>query len=287
MTKTRSLQLDATSIALGWCYCILWSFSFYPQIILNYRRKSVVGFSLDFALFNFLGFLCYTIYTCSLKWNPAVREQYFTVYKTNLVTLEDCLFALHGLLMCALTCYQCIFYERAGKRNSNACLITASIITMCCIGYLIAVISGGGNGGPVFFEADSEKKSDVNLFSWLCFVYLLSTTKIGITFVKYTPQVLLNIKNKSTYGFSMDGTVLDLLGSIVCVAQVMLDGATLGWSGVAGNPMKLTLALVSALYDTIFMAQFLCIYGGQKTVEEYSAVEQDDESGGKSQLPTQ
>jgi uncharacterized protein with PQ loop repeat len=174
MTKTRSLQLDATSIALGWCYCILWSFSFYPQIILNYRRKSVVGFSLDFALFNFLGFLCYTIYTCSLKWNPAVREQYFTVYKTNLVTLEDCLFALHGLLMCALTCYQCIFYERAGKRNSNACLIAASIITMCCIGYLIAVISSGGNGGPVFFEADSEKKSNVNLF--FVVVFCLSHT---------------------------------------------------------------------------------------------------------------
>ena len=37
-------------------YFCAWSISFYPQAILNYRRKSVVGLSLDFQLLNLLGF---------------------------------------------------------------------------------------------------------------------------------------------------------------------------------------------------------------------------------------
>lgn len=37
-------------------YFCAWSISFYPQAYLNYRRKSVVGLSLDFQLLNLLGF---------------------------------------------------------------------------------------------------------------------------------------------------------------------------------------------------------------------------------------
>jgi hypothetical protein len=37
-------------------YFCFWSISFYPQAYLNYRRKSVVGLSLDFQLLNLLGF---------------------------------------------------------------------------------------------------------------------------------------------------------------------------------------------------------------------------------------
>jgi cystinosin len=37
-------------------YFCAWSISFYPQAYLNWRRKSVVGLSLDFQLLNLLGF---------------------------------------------------------------------------------------------------------------------------------------------------------------------------------------------------------------------------------------
>ncbi|KAK9806555.1 hypothetical protein WJX73_000387 [Symbiochloris irregularis] len=33
----------------GWTYTTAWSLSFYPQLVSNFRRKSIVGFSLDFA----------------------------------------------------------------------------------------------------------------------------------------------------------------------------------------------------------------------------------------------
>lgn len=35
--------LRILSDALGWSYFVLWSVSFYPQAILNYKRKSVEG----------------------------------------------------------------------------------------------------------------------------------------------------------------------------------------------------------------------------------------------------
>ena len=43
------------SSLFGWAYFLCWSACFYPQIILNYRRKSVVGFHFDFLCLNLIG----------------------------------------------------------------------------------------------------------------------------------------------------------------------------------------------------------------------------------------
>lgn len=51
------------SYFIGWVYFLAWSASFYPQAILNWRRKSVQGLSMDFIHLNVLGFLCYAVRT--------------------------------------------------------------------------------------------------------------------------------------------------------------------------------------------------------------------------------
>ena len=38
-----------TSSCLGWAYFTCWSVSFYPQLVLNFERRSVVGLSFDYA----------------------------------------------------------------------------------------------------------------------------------------------------------------------------------------------------------------------------------------------
>jgi hypothetical protein len=54
---------DVLSQLLGWSYFLCWTVSFYPQVdprvsrfnfrvILNFRRKSVVGLSVDFVVLN-------------------------------------------------------------------------------------------------------------------------------------------------------------------------------------------------------------------------------------------
>ena len=39
MAELRSEALDGFSQFIGWCYFFSWSVSFWPQTILNYRRK--------------------------------------------------------------------------------------------------------------------------------------------------------------------------------------------------------------------------------------------------------
>lgn len=45
----------------GWVYTVCWSLSFYPQPMLNFRRRSTSGTTVDFPLINCLGELYRTI----------------------------------------------------------------------------------------------------------------------------------------------------------------------------------------------------------------------------------
>ena len=47
--------LQVLSGLFGWVYTLCWSLSFYPQPILNFRRKSTSGTTVDFPLINCLG----------------------------------------------------------------------------------------------------------------------------------------------------------------------------------------------------------------------------------------
>ena len=47
--------LEVISVIFGWSYFIAWSLSFYPQALLNYRRKKTEGTTIDFPFLNTLG----------------------------------------------------------------------------------------------------------------------------------------------------------------------------------------------------------------------------------------
>lgn len=47
--------LGFMSSMMGWGYTAAWSLSFYPQPLLNYRRKSTSGTTIDFPFINALG----------------------------------------------------------------------------------------------------------------------------------------------------------------------------------------------------------------------------------------
>ncbi|CAE6504750.1 unnamed protein product [Rhizoctonia solani] len=85
------------SQSLGWLYFIAWTVSFYPQVFLNVRRKSVEGLSIDFVSLNVVGFTSYTIYTTNFFFNEEVREEYRKRHNgyDNSVQLNDVAFAIH------------------------------------------------------------------------------------------------------------------------------------------------------------------------------------------------
>jgi hypothetical protein len=96
------------SAILGWTYFAAWSVSFYPQAILNCARRSVAGYSYDFALLNVIGYLCYSTYNVALLSSPEVRAQYARALAggSPAVKVNDAFFALH---------------VSAGRREESTC----------------------------------------------------------------------------------------------------------------------------------------------------------------------
>ena len=64
------------SSCVGWVYFSAWSVSFWPQIFLNYQRKSVEGLSFDYLSLNLLGFTCYAAYNLGYAYNGEIRAAY-------------------------------------------------------------------------------------------------------------------------------------------------------------------------------------------------------------------
>eukprot|EP00566_Odontella_aurita_P022674 CAMPEP_0113595438 /NCGR_PEP_ID=MMETSP0015_2-20120614/39704_1 /TAXON_ID=2838 /ORGANISM="Odontella" /LENGTH=141 /DNA_ID=CAMNT_0000502689 /DNA_START=674 /DNA_END=1099 /DNA_ORIENTATION=+ /assembly_acc=CAM_ASM_000160 len=97
--------------------------------------------------------------------------------------------------------------------------------------------------------------------SWLDFLYLLSLVKVLITITKYVPQVLLNIRRKSTVGWSIWNVTLDVMGGSLSMMQLVLDSVDLeDWTGITGNLAKLGLSVVTIVFDAIFLFQHYVLY---------------------------
>lgn len=68
-----SYVLITVSQIIGWIYFLAWSISFYPQIIINFKRKSVTGLNFDFLALNFLGFILYGIFNVGMYYVPEIQ----------------------------------------------------------------------------------------------------------------------------------------------------------------------------------------------------------------------
>jgi cystinosin len=79
--------------------------------------------------------------------------------------------------------------------------------------------------------------------------------------MKYIPQAWHNYEKKSTAGWAIAQVLLDLIGGILSISQLLIDSALEeDWSGVTGNPVKLGLANVSIFFDIIFITQHFVLY---------------------------
>ena len=70
------------SIFLGWSSTIFWSFSFYPQLILNKRQRKSSGISIDFLLLNWIGFTNYSIFN-SVFYLSNTETRFFDLVPDN------------------------------------------------------------------------------------------------------------------------------------------------------------------------------------------------------------
>ncbi|KAI9137067.1 PQ loop repeat-domain-containing protein [Paraphysoderma sedebokerense] len=249
---------------LGWTYFLAWSISFYPQIILNFKRKSVEGLSLDFLVYNILGFTCYSIYTTSFYFSHTVQEQYQwrNNGESNLVQTNDVVFAVHALVLTIATGVQAWRFKTRRHHPSRVCKAVVSVA------FLLA--------GMILLATAAQLNLPLNTvgkIETLDMVYFCGNLKLLMTFVKYSPQAYLNFRRKSTIGWSIHNIILDFTGGILSLLQLFLDaylislGDTDGVAGVDtrdwfrnvifGNGAKLGLSITSISIDLIFITQHI------------------------------
>ena len=87
----RSKTVNVFVQLVGWIYFFAWSISFYPQIILNFKRESVVGLNFDFLALNLIGHSCYSIYNICLYTSHEIQRQYYAKHPHGIlpVLLND------------------------------------------------------------------------------------------------------------------------------------------------------------------------------------------------------
>lgn len=197
--------------------------------------------------------------------SPVIRHQYALRNNdhTPTVAVNDVVFAAHAFVVCAVLTTQYFIpsiwgFEKApGTRPSRLILgvVTGSFIAVAIIIFVVVSV-----------PLDADPKT---AWAWLDVVYTISYVKLLITVVKYAPQLMYNFRNRSTKGWSIWQILLDFLGGILSIAQLVMDSWLQGdWSGVTGNPVKFALGNVSMLYDLVFMAQHYVLYRDDDKVKE-------------------
>lgn len=221
--------------AVGWGYVLAWGISFYPQLILNWKRKSTAGMSIGFQWYNLLGFLLYLIYT-SFAPDAVVQDQ---------------MFAGHALVITAFQLAQVPLYgvNKLGDFPQLHGKMIGGLLILLDICLMLNV---------------------AKLMSSMDLLFACGYFKTAISLIKYTPQLYLNWLRKSTEGFAMGMVFLDLTGGTLSMAQQFIscayDDATTTvrpewtWEPFSGNKPKLLLAMIAIAYDCAFLYQHFVMY---------------------------
>ncbi|EPY90164.1 cystinosin precursor [Camelus ferus] len=235
--------VSITNQVIGWIYFVAWSISFYPQVITNWRRKSVVGLSFDFVALNLMGFVAYSVFNIGLLWVPSIKEQFLLKYPNgvNPVESNDVFFSLHAVALTLVVTVQCFLYERGNQRVSWPAIC---FLVLSWLFTFIALIMAA-----------------VGATTWLQFLFCFSYIKLAVTLVKYFPQAYMNFRYKSTEGWSIGNVLLDFTGGSFSLLQMFLQSYNNDqWTLIFGDPTKFGLGIFSIFFDIVFFIQHYCLY---------------------------
>ncbi|XP_041474918.1 cystinosin-like isoform X2 [Lytechinus variegatus] len=250
----HSSALSIIIIVVGWIYFVAWSVSFYPQVFLNIKRRSVIGLNFDFLAYNLTGFVAYGVFNVGMYWIQPIKDAYKAkhMYGVNPVLLNDVIFTLHAVFITSVTIFQCLIYERGNQKVS---LISRIILAGSWLFALITLIITAASGGSVI--------------TWLEFIYYFSYIKLGVTLIKYIPQAYMNYTRQSTEGWSIGNILLDFTGGSFSLLQMFLVSYNNDdWASIFGDPTKFGLGFFSIAFDILFIIQHYILYRGKKPVDK-------------------
>ncbi|EER09461.1 Cystinosin, putative, partial [Perkinsus marinus ATCC 50983] len=254
------LTLPILSQCCGVAYLFAWSAMYYPQLYLNYKRKSVQGFSLDLWLYNLSGFLGYAVYNCY----RAYMQMAFDLPRA--VKTHDVVFSVHGLICNILIGLQIYFYERGGQMISKWTWVF--VIIACAVFLYLSFLAW-----LQLLPWDSLMNTDGST-ALITPIQFLGTIKVIITFVKYIPQIIMNHRRKSTAGLAIQVPMMDIAGALFSGLQNILDAIYQSDIHiVTGNLPKMLIGTASSLYGFIILFQHYVLYRASSRYEPVSEVE--------------
>ncbi|PON44044.1 Lysosomal cystine transporter [Parasponia andersonii] len=260
MVPWNSIPLEITYQILGWIAFFCWSIALYPQIILNFRRKSVVGFNFDFAVLNLTKHSSYLIYNATLYFSSAVQKQYFEKYGFSQmipVAANDVAFSIHVVLLTIFLLFQIAIYDRGDQKISKISFVIVALVwSVAGVCFLIALPT----------------------HSWLWLISVFNLIQVCMTAIKYTPQAFMNFKRKSTKGFSIVYILCDFSGGVANFGQMTVQSMDQNsWVNFYGNIGKLLLALISIFFDLIFIFQHFLLYSTKREMIPSKTSKEEEE----------
>lgn len=236
---------------------------------------------MDFLYLNIVGYLCYTTSICLLYFNPLVREQYADKYTPKtplplplppdtassspvptphqrnypLIQINDVAYTVHGLI-CALVVYAQVHFAGFKRHKSQRVskytqLILAAVGAIC-----IAIV------GSVLYIPHATDLTLLDVAEVLAYV------KVAMSTAKHIPQLLYNHQRRSTKGWAIQTTVLDVSGAGLSICQLILDAYRSNDMGnILGNTSKLSLASVTMMFGAIFLIQHYVLYPSTRPPE--------------------
>lgn len=198
------MSWSSISTFIGWVYILLWSVSFYPQFILNYRRRAVTGLALDYVFLNILGFACYSTYSLVFLLSKDVQKEYR--HRNNdsepLVRVNDAVFALHAVVISSITLSQAYFwgYHKAHGQGISTGAKSFFGLSLVSVAALCILAQAGTIG-------------------WIDVIYGMSYIKLLVSFAKCAPQLYLNYCRQSTVGWSIVNILLDFAGGVLSLLR--------------------------------------------------------------------
>jgi len=202
----------------------------------------------DFAILNFMGWSFYSTYLIAMYYDKDIQELYSERFSNESSTVQsnDVAFSVHAMILSFIYLVQIVYY---GESRCSFPLKFTTWLLVLGMGIPTAVT-------PILIYTGYLPES-----RWLDYFYILSFFKICCTLTKYSKQVVLNWKRKSTSGWNIWYNFCEMSGGSLSMLQIMLDSWDMqDITGITGNLAKFALGFATIFFDAIFFTQHYVLY---------------------------
>ncbi len=172
-------------------FVFFWSLGSYTQLYRTIKSKSGDGFSLNYqflALFT-------TVYF-------AIYNTYLLLIEVTFFTVIDALYTYQSIIISSILLGFTMYYPRKNNKFSKSPFLIFFSTIGCIISFYII--------GAEYYDLMIEE-----------LLLFIGISKVNVSILKYSYQILLNIDRKNLYGFSPWNFNSDFLGAFLSILQVI------------------------------------------------------------------